>query len=356
MHNYESKHFEKLISMRKLLVLLFLTQQLSAGLCLALNSNIKLLVPLFIDPNNSDTRWKIIENASSQVNLITVIHPGNTTGQQPDDHDSNYRSVLTNLKQTYTKNGGSHLIGYIFTGNGTTPIDQVTKSIDAYFSWPESYRVDGIFLDEASENLTLLAYYQHIYNYTKSLFGNSSLVVTNTGINFPLDYICSSHANKECVGLRATDIGVTFENTSDAWMNYTLNYYTKLISKSNLAVLVKNCSSSVDMKRAIDKAVNSNVGYVYVTDQLDWGSLPRYFQEQVDYVASFGVESNLIKSHEDTEKTRNESLIVNIIETTTHQAPNETSAEKIGPETHLTTRERILSENMTANQGKFFYQ
>lgn len=279
--------------MLKSLTFVFLLQALSLVFA---ESRIKLLIPFYVDPESqNDPQYASVGAASSKITVVSIINPSDGPGDSP--LPSEFVGAFKNLKITNLKsNTGSYMIGYVRTGIGARPMSEIKSDVAKYASWPASYRPNGIFFDEVGSSSNLLGFYQELYNYTKTLFGSSAKVFTNPGVNYPVTYLCSTStkanpSNNVCTGKRATDTGVTFEDVYTNWSGYTVSSYAKSVSSSQIAMLVHSCASVSDMKKAIDKAAATNVGYVFVTNEVlpdPWGVLPSYFNDEVNYIATYG--------------------------------------------------------------------
>lgn len=278
----------------KLTVSLILISSLYCLTTAAVSTKVKLLVPLYMDPYDEGlTNWQQIGNAVSKINIISIINPENGPGKNIAK-DPDYVSALTNLKKQNRQSGGSYMIGYVYTKSGSRAMSAVQADILKYSQWPEQYRPDGIFFDEVSDQKSKVAYYDQIYAYAKSLFGSSSIVITNPGTTFPVEYFCSSgFKNNVCAGNPATDVGVTFESSYNDWLSdHSMEPYTKSLKSTQLAMIVYGCPTSANMRDLINQAVSLNIGYVYVSDQLlsstsdPYSKLPTYFNDEVNLIAS----------------------------------------------------------------------
>lgn len=254
----------------------------------AIESRIKLIVPLLFQPSHSDSRWQAVANVSSQINVISIIKPNNLDEQSLPD--TNYQFALTNLKKTNLKNTGSYILGYISARFGTRNLTDLKSDIQKYSSWHENYRIDGIYLDEIFldyktwKNKKLALKYREIYRYIKEIFGNQSLVISNLAEmdrNLRREYVCE---NENCLGVSFTDIAVTFLDIYKKWTNYEVT--SDSIARNRQAVIIHGCLNYKEMKKAIKKADESNIGYVFATGNFQWDTLPSYFLGQVEYAAS----------------------------------------------------------------------
>lgn len=262
----------------------------------AFESRMKLIVPLLFQPSHSDSRWQAVANASSQINVISIIKPKNL--HQQSLPDTNYQSSLTNLKQTNLQNAGSYILAYISAGFGTRNLTDIKSDILKYSSWPENYRVDGIYLDEIYldfntwKNKKRALKYREIYRYIKEIFGNQSLVISNLAEmdrNIRREYVCE---NENFLGVCFTDIAVTFLDIYKNWMNYEVTS-DSIARNHRQAVIIHGCLNYKEMKKAIKKADESNIGYVFATGNFQWDTLPSYFLGQVEYTASLNSSNKL---------------------------------------------------------------
>lgn len=137
------------------------------------------------------------------------------------------------------------------------------------------YNIDGVFLDEMSNQSGDLACYQSLYNSIKS---------TNPGYSI----IGNPRTNTLELYLTAADVLVTFENqtgydtfTPDTWRNnYTADHF---------AHLLYNFSDEVTMLANVALAADRNVGYLYITNDIllnPWDTLPYYWNAEVSAVSA----------------------------------------------------------------------
>lgn len=223
---------------------------------------------------------KRVSEAARKINIVAVINVGNVS--KPD---SNIIKDLTKLKNSFKVYRGSFILGYVSTDFGNRPISEVKSDILDYSKWPQAYRPNGVFFDEQSKSVKDLGYYKVIYDYAKSKFDQrSSLVVTSPKSNLPNEYFC------ECV--RSSDSAVVFENSYSKWRKRKFHQSMKARNRSEHSALVYACPQE-RMQVVIREAVASNIEYVYVTDEVKtarngfWSKLPTYFDEEVDFIASF---------------------------------------------------------------------
>ena len=236
-------------------------------------NSLKILLPLYIYPNwyePDNYTWSQVVTAAKQVPIVAIINPNNGPDGNPPNED--YARGLEDLKQAEVTT-----IGYVYTKYGDRPIAEVKRDIDLYYQY---FGVQGIFLDESASNVAQIDYYQDIYRYIKAK-GDRELVVINPG----------THSDREYITRPAADTSVIFENYSHAWGEYQPQAYVDSNHSKHFASLIHSVSDAATMKSYLDKAVERNIGYIYITDDSPnnddgdpWNSLPPYWQEEVNYI------------------------------------------------------------------------
>ena len=242
-------------------------------LCLALAFGLHaaplgILVPAYFYPGSL---WSSLDWAAGRVPLVAIMNPnsGPDTAQNPD-----YVAAVNSLRAS-----GGRVIGYVSTSYTARGSAAVKADIDRYFSF---YRVDGIFLDEFTEDADAahLNYYAALYQYIQTK-GTNLLVVGNPGINTQETYLTRPTA----------DVLVTFEvgtgyaaHVVDGW---TTNHLARHFSHLPYAV-----PSAVMMTNYVNLAAARNVGWIYVTDDggaNPWDTLPTYWTNEVNHIRSLNL-------------------------------------------------------------------
>jgi Spherulation-specific family 4 len=236
---------------------------------------IKILIPLYSYPNwyEPDSYiWSKIADSAHQVPITAIINPNNGPGNAPPNRD--YQRGIQDLKS-----GGVTILGYVHTSYGKRNIAEVKSDIDRYAI---DFQLDGIFLDEAASGVEQVNYYQEIYQYIKNK-SQINQVILNQG----------THPDEEYLTKPAADNLVIFENYSPAWDEYQPLAYTDNHDSEHFSTLIHTVTDAVEMKNHIDKAVENNIQYIYITDDSPdnpdhdpWNSLPSFWQEQVNYIES----------------------------------------------------------------------
>jgi hypothetical protein len=236
-------------------------------------SKLNILIPLYIYPNWYDRDkyiWKQVIVAAKKVPIAAIINPNNGPNGAPPNAD--YQQGIRDLRQA-----GVRIIGYVHSNYGKRNLKLVKADIDLYI---KHFDIDGIFVDETASSKDKLGYYQKIYHYIKS-HRKSLQVIINPGTDLDESYMKKPVA----------DVAVIFENDRKVWNTYQPPVYQQNYSASHFAALVHTATNSKMMKGILDRAANSNFGYIYITNDSTntanhnpWDSLPSYWQAEVDYI------------------------------------------------------------------------
>jgi hypothetical protein len=134
-------------------------------------------------------------------------------------------------------------------------------------SW---YHVDGIFLDEVSYDSIDLPYYQDLANYSRAKSG--PFIMINPG--------CVPH--EQYMGV--ADVVAVFEGNYSSYVNATFPSWVDNYPKTRFQHFVFD-TPQVNFPDAWSIALNRNVGYIYITDDVlpnPWNTLPSYWDMEVD--------------------------------------------------------------------------
>ncbi len=190
---------------------------------------------------------------------ILIVNPDSGPGATVDPE---YVTAVTNARAA-----GVQVIGYVYTSYGERGAAEVKADIETYKSW---YQVDGIFLDEVSDQAGLVPYYQDVANHIRSTQGG--LVVLNPGV-----YPDEGYMN---VG----DVVVAFEDDYSLYLNATVPSWASNYPSTRFWHLVYNAPDGTALEQATSLAGQRNAGYIYVTsDNLPnpWDELPSYWSTEV---------------------------------------------------------------------------
>jgi hypothetical protein len=132
------------------------------------------IVPLYTFPTHRSWHDLVAARAAHpDVPVVAIINPASGPGTAKIPA---YVSGIPRLKA-----GGVTVIGYVATGYGDRPADAVEAAIDRYHAWYPD--LDGIFLDEMSDDASDAPYYAALTGHVKAL--GMTLVVGNPGTEVP---------------------------------------------------------------------------------------------------------------------------------------------------------------------------
>lgn len=235
---------------------------LLVGLLLSMEASAtEILVPAYFYPSSdpSLSYWDEITVAAGRVGITAIMNPASGPGGSAN---SDYMAAVNAFRGE-----GGRVVGYVHTSYGARASADVLAEIANYASF---YNIDGIFLDEMSNQAGDLAYYQSLYTSIKSS-NPAYRVFGNPGTHTPESY------------LSAADVLVTFENQS-GYDAYTPDAWTAGYTADHFAHLLYNVNSEADMLASVALASSRNIGYLYVTnDSLSnpWDTLPSYWNAEI---------------------------------------------------------------------------
>ena len=214
------------------------------------------VVPYF-GPENP--QWNVIfqlaERYPGTIKYV-IINPCSGPCDTPLSDD--WQQLISTLQSK-----GIRTLGYIFNDS------QSITNIDYYMKKP-SVPTNGIFFDnEGSTNN--LANFKRYADYVHSLGGT---VYINPGYNYPqvIDYVKSGMADVANIH----EFGIDMQD-------YITGSYD--VPSSKISVIVGNVYSVSDMQVQLAGISSKGIGLVYIYAK-SYGSLPPYFNEEVQKVAS----------------------------------------------------------------------
>jgi len=240
--------------------------------------------------NNCD--WDRLDGSSPTAGLA-VMNPASGPGPSlnPDYVAQRARSASANVT----------VIGYVATARGNRSIADVQTEIAAYFNW---YTVDGIFVDEASDDCANADYYGLLAAFVRSFRrgGGSSDDDDPSGDGKPVIVLNPGGNTQQCY-LNATDIIVGFEGPYEAYSNGSYEPATwmldpSVIDPSRVWHIVYEAAGSdaspgllIPAADAVNRAKAWNAGWVYVTNATlpnPYAALPPvlYFDDIIRWAAN----------------------------------------------------------------------
>jgi hypothetical protein len=208
-------------------------------------------VPAYFYPSFPDPLWTQMEDAAPTV-AFAVLNPASGAGAAPDP---NYVSQVA-----ATRAAGVAVIGYVYSSYATRDAALLETDIDHYYEW---YGVDGIFIDEASNNCADQPYYASLDDYVKAK-GGTGLTVINPGTVTP-----------ECYAA-AADILLNFEGSDESYQSWAPLGWEAGYDPSRFWHLVYG-TAEAEMPAVVLQSQARGAGYVYVTPDLlpnPWDTLP----------------------------------------------------------------------------------
>jgi hypothetical protein len=243
--------------MKKLIFLLFFfviffscnrrsnsNNKILAFFLLQLADNASYIIPLYSYPQGQyQSQWEALYNLQTLKQVFVVVNPNNGPGSSSDP---NYLNAITILKLKKFK-----VIGYVSTSYAVRNIAFVKNDINQWFLLYGLDNVDGIFLDEVSNDNLNYSYYQNLYNYIKS-FGNKE-VVLNPGTNVDLNFF------------RIADKIIVFENSQSSFETFVYNNYLSVDSYKVCTIVYSVPPNKVSF--VISKILQNNSKCYYILDK-----------------------------------------------------------------------------------------
>jgi hypothetical protein len=186
------------------------------------------------------------------------------------------------------RRAGATVVGYVHTQYGQRPWELVKAEIDRYFD--ESYwrgagiQVDGVFVDEMSNDLARVPYYQQLHDHvrTKAL---ATKIIGNPGLRATINSggAATRWTNEDY--LRTVDTLVVFEDSGAAYRAATRwPEWIQVANSQHFAHIVHSELTAESMETVISLARQRNAGMLYVTDDgmpNPYDRLPTYWEAEV---------------------------------------------------------------------------
>lgn len=240
---------------------------------MVLLSNLFVLAPLYIYP--SETAWDYLFTSIANnptLNFKVVINPDNGPGSSAYP-DANY---ISNIAQLNSYNN-TQTIGYVHTSFGLRASADVQADVNTYFHWSKytasDIHVDGIFLDEAPSNTSLVSYMSQQYTYIKShLPSSGNTIITNPGC--VIDSAFYKYA----------DYVNSFENSEVAWKAGGIDATPAALRNQSTVVIYGYVSGNLDMTLDIEAIASAGYPGLFITTEFTYSvqsSQWTYFVENV---------------------------------------------------------------------------
>ena len=148
---------------------------------------------------------------------------------------------------------GHRVIGYVHTSYGTRPLATVKAEVDAYYGFYPT--IDGIFVDEMSNEPSTVAYYESVYAHAHTRAGTQD-VVGNPGAAAVTEWQLQTPVVDELV---------VFEGTASSYLSWTPPQWVFGYVASMIANLIFAASDEDTVRRVRSHSREVNAGYLYVT-------------------------------------------------------------------------------------------
>nr|GAT48582.1 predicted protein [Mycena chlorophos] len=216
------------------------------------------LLPLYVDPNDSCSAWQPVFSAISaypNIPWYIIINPDNGPGSA----DATYQSCVASLPTASSRT----ILGYVDSSQESST---VTGNIAAYSSWPTSVRPTGIFFDQVQAG-------------DSSAYQNYVSAARNAGFSFvaldPGEAVDPSYTS-------LADLVNTYES---GYSSFSSSSIGGTLPKQSVTLV--NAPSTGSYSYMISELESMGVGAVYITDQSDDSpALPNQLSEWVAEIAA----------------------------------------------------------------------
>ncbi len=222
----------------------------------------KLLIPLYIYPENN-TSWQPLVELKKHYPTLEIVVIVNQNNGQITNSDSNFVRGLTQLQDANIST-----IGYVYTKFGNRSIDDVKQNIDNWYLFYGTYGIDGIFFDEGAYSESYFDYYEHLSGYARDK--GLDFIVFNPGRKVDEAYIQTQIAT--VIVSRET----TYEKAIEATEFNTPSLHT------SLGLLLYETNQEDALTFGCTYAKTYDFEYIYLTDDgVDgnpWDSFSSYLE------------------------------------------------------------------------------
>lgn len=212
-------------------------------------------VPAYFYPNvgNPSNDWfRMCSSMNTNMGASTaVMNPSSGPGSTKN---SDYAKAIQ-----YCHSHGQNVIGYLHTSYGKRSLSTVESEVTKYYQW---YQVNGIFVDEMSNNSSTATYYHSLYQYIHNKGGTGgALVVGNPGAPASSDWQLKQ---------RAADELLIFEGSVSSYTGWSPPSWVSNYPAGTFWNVVYNAPTVSSMQAACRHSKSVNAGSMYVT----YGTLP----------------------------------------------------------------------------------
>ena len=225
---------------------------------------LKIIFPGYVYPGR---KWdQMIEKESEDSHITQIANPHNGPSTQVNE---DYRKYITKAIDA-----GMDVVGYVATGYGKRIIKDIRTDVDRWYQFYPN--IKGIFFDEASNKLEFVEHYRELCDYARSKNRDSHVIThLNPGTKSIPEYD------------DVADVVFTFESYENTWLETEPQEYIKNDKNPyNHAALVH---TSTQLEKSLQKAVDNNYGYIFVTDDKHsdgnpWDSIPGNWDQEIEWI------------------------------------------------------------------------
>ncbi len=227
---------------------------------------LSLWVPSYYYPNGPGLHeWDRLIAAAKVVPIVAILNPASGPGDHVDPY---FAKVVTRARK-----GNVKLVAYVGTQYARKSLENVKREVDTYLKfYPE---IQGVHFDEQSSHVKDVDYYAELYRYVRKCIPDA-LVLNNPGTVCAAEYLARPAADAVCL----------FERDR-AFDEFRPPAWASRFPASRFCVQSYHVDSEAEMKRALRRAVQLRVGYVYITDDVGpnpYDRLPAYWDAEVEAV------------------------------------------------------------------------
>jgi Spherulation-specific family 4 len=226
----------------------------------------RLWVPAYYYPFGPGLReWNRLIASAKSVPIVAIVNPASG----PGDHvDTNFAAVIPRARKA-----GITLVGYIGTQYTRKTLEQVKGEVDTFLTfYPD---IQGFHFDEQSSDARGVDYYAEIYRYVHKRIPGAP-VLTNPGTSCDPGYVARPASDVVCLFERERGFE---EFRPPAWISR--------FPGSRFCLQAHNVATEDQMRRALRRATQLKIGYVFITDDVGpnpYDRLPSYWDAEVEAV------------------------------------------------------------------------
>jgi len=243
----------------------------------------QLLIPAYGNPccDAGKAMWEnLLSSAqSSKIPLHIIFNPASGSGSS---RDPNYLNEQGEGVLAEVHNAGAVIYAYVASHYAKKPLDAIKAELDAYFEQFYQGVIDGVFIDEMSNDLKDVGYYQNLYAYIKEKYKNAP-IMGNPGT---ADTENSSQQSRYSIDDYASsvDILITFEDSQAEYNTYQAPTWLQTDTKNQAhAYIGQIIHSATGWSSELEQQIIKNQSdFIYITsDTLDnpYDSLSKYWTE-----------------------------------------------------------------------------